>query len=51
MNKLFDRTLDRRALHAEKWKGIPEDTIAMSIADMDFPVKLLRTQENSAMWS
>lgn len=38
MNELFDRILDRRALHAEKWKGIPEDTIAMSIADMDFPL-------------
>lgn len=34
----FDRILDRRALHAEKWKGIPEDTISMSIADMDFPL-------------
>lgn len=38
MNPLFDHILDRRVLHAEKWKGIPEDTIAMSIADMDFPL-------------
>lgn len=32
----FDEIMDRRQVYAEKWKGIPQDTIAMSIADMDF---------------
>lgn len=36
MEYQFDQILDRRALYAEKWKGIDSDTIAMSIADMDF---------------
>lgn len=34
----FDHVLDRRTSMAEKWKGIPSDAIAMSIADMDFPL-------------
>ena len=36
MEYQFDQILDRRKLYAEKWKGIDSDTIAMSIADMDF---------------
>lgn len=32
----FDTVVDRKSLGAEKWKGLPEGTIAMSVADMDF---------------
>lgn len=32
----FDRIIDRKALGALKWKNMPEGTIAMSVADMDF---------------
>lgn len=33
----FDEAFDRRKLSC-KWMDIPEDTISMSIADMDFPI-------------
>jgi len=32
----FDTALDRVSTNAEKWKGIPDKAISMSIADMDF---------------
>jgi len=34
----FDKVLNRRASGAEKWKGIPDGAISMSIADMEFPM-------------
>lgn len=34
----FDSIINRKALGAEKWKGLPDDTISMSIADMDFKI-------------
>lgn len=36
MNCDFDTLIDRKALRADKWKRMPEGTIAMSVADMDF---------------
>ena len=36
MNYNFDTIIDRKALGALKWKNMPEGTIAMSVADMDF---------------
>ena len=41
----FDKVIDRKALGAEKWKGIPEDAIAMSVADMDFKIMPEVTEE------
>lgn len=32
----FDEILDRRATHALKWTSVPDGTIPMTIADMDF---------------
>ena len=34
----FDRIPDRRALRALKWMDVPQDVIAMSVADMEFPL-------------
>ncbi len=32
----FDNTPDRRKFNALKWENIPDDTISMSVADMEF---------------
>lgn len=34
----FNSIIDRKSLGAEKWKGLSQDAIAMSVADMDFKI-------------
>lgn len=38
MKDYFDEMFDRRVTGSEKWKGITDETISMTIADMDFPL-------------
>lgn len=38
MKYCFDEMFDRRVTGAEKWYGISDENISMTIADMDFPL-------------